>query len=596
MTRSGRLLAYARPYRAAFVLSFAAAVVASVLDGFMMALLIPFLHLLFDGGTVAAPSAVERMVQSVAGGLFSADRADALRNVVMVLLGTVALKNVGVYITAYGSRRLQEHVARDLRSEVFARVLDHPLAHHRDTKGGHIVSTVMADVDQAKTLVSATIVATLRNALLALVYVAILWTLSWQLTVVVLLIAPMVVVTLRPILGRVRARAHAALDERGEMTAVVAEAVHGARVVKAHRAESYEIRRMREAADRHFDASVGTSRVAELASPLSETLGAAVIVLLLAAVANGVGGLDTIRPAVFVTFLVVALRLLSPLKKLSQFPAIAEPALSAADRVFSLLDVQATDGDRGPVVEFAALEHEIRFANVWFAYDGDDWVLRDVSLHVAAGEVVALVGPSGAGKSTLVDLLPRFIEVAKGTVSLDGVPIGRYARDSLRRRMAIVNQETILFNDTVWANIAYGDQSNASESAVVTAARAANAHDFIMRLPNGYATRIGERGTRLSGGERQRVAIARAILRDPPILILDEATSNLDPESESLVQEAIERLLADRTVMVIAHRLSTVARADRIVVLENGGVVEEGTHDDLVAAGGVYQRLHGRAP
>ncbi len=206
---------------------------------------------------------------------------------------------------------------------------------------------------------------------------------------------------------------------------------------------------------------------------------------------------------------------------------------------------------------------------------------------------MALVGPSGAGKSTLVDLLPRFIDAQRGVVSIDGVAVNRFTRSSLRRAMGIVSQETVLFNETVRANIAYGDQADASMAAVEAAARAANAHEFIRRLPSGYETRIGERGTRLSGGERQRIAIARALLRDAPILILDEATSNLDPQTESLVQEAIERLMSDRTVIVIAHRLSTVARADRIVVLENGRVVEEGVHDHLVAAGGVYQRLHG---
>ena len=315
--------------------------------------------------------------------------------------------------------------------------------------------------------------------------------------------------------------------------------------------------------------------------------------LLLVAVAAGVGGLEAIRPEVFVTFVVVALRLLSPVKKLSQFPAVAEPALNAADRVFALLDVDTADTDRGPATDFARFHREIRFDRVWVAYAGDDWVLRDVSIHVGAGEVLALVGPSGAGKSTLVDLLPRFIDAQRGVVSIDGVAVNRFTRSSLRRAMGIVSQETVLFNETVRANIAYGDQADASMAAVEAAARAANAHEFIRRLPSGYETRIGERGTRLSGGERQRIAIARALLRDAPILILDEATSNLDPQTELLVQEAIERLMSDRTVIVIAHRLSTVARADRIVVLENGRVVEEGVHEDLVAAGGVYQRLHG---
>ena len=593
MNRGRRLFAYARPYRRAFALSFAAAIVASVLDGFMMALLIPFLRVLFDAGGIETANGVERVIGFVAGGLLAGDRDVVLRNVVLLILATVILKNAGVYVTAFVSRRMQEQVARDLRADAFAKLLQHPLARYRDVRGGQVVSTVMADVDQAKILVSATMVATLRNAILAVVYLSILWFLSWRLTLVVLLIAPVIVLALRPILAQIRARSRATLEERGEMTAVVSETVQGARVVKAHRAERHEAGRLEEAADRHLEASIGTSRFAELASPLSETLGAGVIVLLLVAVAAGVGGLEAIRPEVFVTFVVVALRLLSPVKKLSQFPAVAEPALNAADRVFALLDVDTADTDRGPATDFARFHREIRFDRVWVAYAGDDWVLRDVSIHVGAGEVLALVGPSGAGKSTLVDLLPRFIDAQRGVVSIDGVAVNRFTRSSLRRAMGIVSQETVLFNETVRANIAYGDQADASMAAVEAAARAANAHEFIRRLPSGYETRIGERGTRLSGGERQRIAIARALLRDAPILILDEATSNLDPQTELLVQEAIERLMSDRTVIVIAHRLSTVARADRIVVLENGRVVEEGVHDHLVAAGGVYQRLHG---
>ncbi len=559
----------------------------------MMALLIPFLQLLFDAGAAGPPSAVERIVSAVVGGLLSADRTAALRNVVLLILATVAAKNVAVYVTGFMSRRIQDQVARDLRRDVFGRVLEHPLARYRDTKGGHVVSTVMADVDQAKTLVSATFVATIRHVLLALVYLSILWFLSWRLTLVVLLIAPVVVFTLRPVLSQVRRRSQAAVFERGEMTAVVAETVQGARVVKAHRAESYEQARLDATADRHLRSSVEAGRFAELAGPLSETLGAAVIMLLVVAVAGGSAGLGGLQPAVFVTFVAIALRLLSPVKRLSQFPAMAEHALSAANRVFALLDVPSDEVDRGVGASFTDLAREIQFERVWFAYQADRWVLRDVSIRVGVGEVVAIVGPSGAGKSTVVDLLPRFIDAQRGDVLLDGMPIGRFTRQSLRRAMGIVSQETVLFNDSVRANIAYGDQAGASMSAIETAARAANAHEFIARLPHGYDTRVGERGVGLSGGERQRLAIARALLRDAPILILDEATSNLDPEAEQLVQDAIQHLLENRTVVVIAHRLSTVARADRIVVLENGCVVEEGAHHDLMVAGGAYQRLHG---
>jgi subfamily B ATP-binding cassette protein MsbA len=422
------------------------------------------------------------------------------------------------------------------------------------------------------------------------VYVAFLFALSWRLALVTLLLAPAIVLVMRPILSRIRSRVRRALDDRGELTAIVSETVEGARLVKAHGAEAYERRRFAEVVNRYFRGILGVRGLAVLASPVSETVGAVVFVLLLL-VAFTVSDGQALRPEVLVAFLAVSLRLLPPVKRLSQFPAQAEQALGAADRVFEVLDRPADDVDPAEAPSFPGLQREIALRDVWVAYEGEDWVLRGVDLRLHRGEVVAIVGPSGAGKSTLVDLLPRFVEPRRGQVLIDDVPLERYARRSLRRALGIVSQHTVIFNDTVRSNIAYGDQEGASDAAVEAAARAANAHHFIERLPEGYGTLLGERGMRLSGGERQRIAIARALLRDPPILILDEATSNLDTESERLVQVAIARLLQNRTVLVVAHRLSTVARADRIVVLDGGRLIEQGRHDELVRAGGLYQRL-----
>jgi subfamily B ATP-binding cassette protein MsbA len=388
----------------------------------------------------------------------------------------------------------------------------------------------------------------------------------------------------------VRRRFRQALELRGELTAVMSESVEGARLVKAHGAEAYEQRRFDDITGRYFTEVMRGQRVANLAGPVSETIGAAVIVLLLV-VGSAWATAGTLRPELFVTFVAVSLRLLSPVKHLAEFPALAEQSLAAADRVFEVLDL-SPEVDPPGARRFPGLVREIAFDRVWVAYDGDDWVLRDVNLVVQRGEVVAIVGPSGAGKSTLLDLLPRFVEPGRGAVMIDGVPIAAYGRRSLRRAFGIVSQHTVIFHDTVRANLAYGDEAVRTDAEIVAAARAANAHEFIERLPQGYDTVLGERGFRLSGGERQRIAIARALLRDPPILILDEATSNVDAESERLIQGAIARLLQDRTVFVIAHRLSTVIRADQIVVLEAGRIVERGVHGDLVRRGGLYQRLH----
>ncbi|MBI2402085.1 MAG: ABC transporter ATP-binding protein [Gemmatimonadetes bacterium] len=405
------------------------------------------------------------------------------------------------------------------------------------------------------------------------------------------MLAPALTLLLRLVIAGVRRRLAEALDQRGELAAVMSESVEGARLVKAHGAEAYERGRFAAAAERCLEGVVRAEKLALLAHPLSETLGATVVILvLLVGTLAAVGG-QTLRPELVIAFLAVTLRLLPPVKALSQFPAHAEHALAAADRVFAVLDHEADDVDPPSARPFPGLSREIAFERVWVAYEPGRWVLRDVTLTVRRGEVVAIVGPSGAGKSTLVDLLPRFVEPARGEVLVDGVRLSQYERRSIRRHLGLVSQHTVLFNDTVRANIAYGDQRWASDAAVEAAARAAHAHAFIERLPRGYQTVLGERGMRLSGGERQRIAIARALLRDPPLLILDEATSSLDVESERLVQQAIARLLEHRTVFVIAHRLSTVARADQIVVLDQGRVVEQGRHAELIRAGGLYRRL-----
>ncbi len=509
---------------------------------------------------------------------------------VLVILVTVALKNAAAYVAGLLSHYLQESVARDLRIDLHGRLQHFGLGFFRRTKGGQILSRMVADADQAKWAVSEALVAVLQNVILIAVYLAILFALSWRLALVTLVVAPTVALVLRPILRRIRSRVVTVLDDRGEMTAIMSETLEGARVVKAYGAEAYERRRFAEVVQRYRRGVLRVQRAALLAGPMSETLGATVLVVLLLIGAVAGGG-ATLRPEILVAFLTLSLRLLPPVKRLSQFPAQAEQALGAAQRIFEVLDERPDDVDTDATIPFPGLQERIVLEDVWVVYEGDDWVLRGVDLELRRGEILALVGASGAGKSTLADLLPRFVEPTRGRVLVDGVPLTRYARRSLRRSLGIVSQHTVIFNDTVRNNIAYGDQLGATDAEVHAAARAANAHAFVERLPGGYDTILGERGMRLSGGERQRIAIARALLRDPPILILDEATSHLDPDSERLVQDAMDRLLRDRTVLLIAHRSSTLERADRIAVLDGGRIVEIGRHDELLSAGGPYRRL-----
>ncbi len=593
MRRYGRLLEYLRPYRWPFVGSVVAASFASMLDGFTFALLIPLLRVLFDVGAAVpdAPTGVERVIDLAVGSWILGDsNLVALRNIALVILGATVAKNIGGVSSVYLGVYVQESVTRDLRRQFFFHLQGMSLGFFQRTKSGQLISRMLSDVDQTSLFFSEMLRSVVRQGVMVIVYVAILFSLSWRLTLLMLLVAPVIALIFKPILAGVRRQFGDAVESRGELTVQLNETLRGAREVKTYAAEGYERRRFGAALDRFVRSLLRAHRLAALPSPLSETLAATVLViLLLAGTWLTVGG-QAVRPELVIAYLAVALRLLSPVKHVVQFPVFAEQALAGAKRVFEIIDRPLDDVDLPPVRTFPGLRDTIEFRDVWFAYDEPDWVLKGVNLTVRSGQVVAIVGASGTGKSTLVDLLPRFIDPTRGEVLLDGIPTTAYGRQSLRNALGVVAQETIIFNDSVHANIAYGE--NVDRNAIVEAAKAAHAHEFIEQLSQGYDTRIGERGTLLSGGQRQRIAVARALLRDPPILILDEATSALDSQSERQVQRAITRLMQNRTVLIVAHRLSTVLGADRIAVLDGGLVAEWGRHEDLVIAGGRYQELY----
>jgi len=595
--RYRQLLQFLRPYLPLFFAALLAAVVSSVMEGFTFVLIIPFLRAIFGESSLlptVGQNAVEKVLEWTVGGLVSQTSPQAaLRNVTFLILVSVTIKNAALYGARLGSAAVQERVVRDLRTRLYSHLQGMRLDFFQRTKGGQLLTRMLADTDQLRGIMGNTASEFLAALATVSVYLFILLALSWRLTMTALVLAPILILTLRPLVSRLRKGFKATLDDRGELTSVMQETVSGVRLVKAYAAEAYEKRRFDAAADRYASGVIRMQRLALLSHPISESFGALVTVVLLwvgAQLAIGPGA--ALRPETFVTFLAVALRMLSPLKFLSNLPAQVQQAMAAAERVLEILDVPPAEARAPGTESVLGFRERIALERVSFSYDGGPRVLDDVSFEARRGEIVALVGSSGAGKSTLVDLIPRFYEPSEGRVTLDGRDVREFTLASLRGLMGIVSQETVLFNDTVKANIAYGSLHRYDAAAIEAAARAANAHGFIAGLPRGYDTVLGERGTRLSGGERQRIAIARALLRDPPILILDEATSALDSESERLVQEAIDRLLEGRTVFVIAHRLSTIQHASLILVLERGRIVERGRHEDLLARGGVYRRLH----
>jgi ATP-binding cassette, subfamily B, bacterial MsbA len=584
-----RLLAFLRPHWWRMAGTVACNLVAAVLDVFTITLLVPFLNALFNQPQSGLITDIQTRV--IGSFLDPADRMGSLRNVLLLIMAAVVLKNLLIWVSSQLGASLQEFVTRDLRNALYSHLQRLPLPFFTRTKTGQLLARVLNDTQQTKAVITESVTRSIQSAAMVITSVVTLFLISWRLALMTLLVAPALIGLLQPVLRSLR-RGHRKLSNQfGDMTSVVQEAVSGIRLVKSFGGEEYEFNRFREASDRYARGMMRVTRLSQLAIPITETVGTGVAVIVLWFGAREVLVSGTIDGTTLIAFLALTLRILQPLKQLSQVPTVAAQSLAAAERVFEVLDAESEYArDRGTTL-VTGLHRQIEFEKVSFAYEQAP-VLDNISFSARRGDVTAIVGASGAGKTTLVDLIPRFYEPTSGAVLIDGVDTREIGLRSLRALTGIVSQDTVIFNDTVRNNLAYGAAGKFSDEQIVAAARAANAHDFISQLPNGYDTILGERGTRLSGGQRQRIAIARALLIDPPILILDEATSALDTESERLVQEAIDRLLRGRTVFVIAHRLSTVAHATQILVLDQGRLVEQGTHDDLMARRGVYHRLH----
>ncbi len=513
--------------------------------------------------------------------------------VAMALIGSAIVKSLCDYLGTLLANKAGFGMVTDIRNELYDAILRRSSAFFQRYTTGTLISALINDVERVQAAMATVLVDLLQQLFTLIVMIAVVIHAGGKMAWVLLLFVPVIVSSARRIGRSVRRTTRKGQDKLAEIQNIIQETITGNGIVKAFGMERWEMNRFRRAADRLLAANMRSVAVQAISSPLMDALGAvAIALLLLFGQRRIVHGHWTI--GTFIEFLASVILLYDPVRKMPLYYNSFQQAAGASEEIFRFIEAQDEVVERKKATVLKGFKGLIEFRDVCFAYDRDGEskeILHRVSLTVRRGEVVALVGPSGAGKSTLMNLLPRFYDVTNGAILLDEHDVRDLTLESLRKQVGKVTQETVLFNDSVRNNIAYG-QPDVPLARIEAAARAALAHDFIMRLPDGYDSVIGERGARLSGGERQRLAIARALLKDAPILILDEATSSLDAESEAAVQAALANLMEGRTVLVIAHRLSTVRRADRIAVMEHGSITELGTHDELLALGGTYSRLY----
>ena len=597
-----RLLSFAKPLSRYTIPYFIFAALHAVFNTVNYAMIIPILNSMFEKDFVFTP------VYEFPGLEFNTEGFNNLLCYIYThtqgeewhhvhFLGMLAVvtivmnlfSNLFRYAAAMTVERLRVNTLQRMRDEMFTRVLDMNVGYFSEQRKGDIMSKITQDVMVVQYCITNTLQVAFRDPFLIIGYLALMIGISWQLSLFAIVFLPIVGLVIGNIVKRLRHPAKRGQERMGDMVSVLDETLAGMKIVKGYNAAEFIADKFKKINAHFSQLMISMARRQQLASPMSEFLGiTAVGVILVFGGSLVVDG--EIQGAGFIAFIAAFSQITRPLRSFIDPFANINQGVAAGERIFSIIDAESEVKDMKDAREFEGLKESIELKNVHFSYDGSREVINDVSITIRKGETVALVGASGGGKSTLSELIPRFYDIQAGEILFDGVSVKEFNQESLRRKMSIVSQETVLFNDSIEGNILMGRPS-ATHDEVVEASKIANAHSFIMDSPEGYETNIGDRGTKLSGGQRQRISIARAVLKNPEILILDEATSALDTESEKLVQDALTKLLEGRTSVVIAHRLSTIYNADRIYVIDQGRVAEQGTHHELLAKGGIYAHL-----